>query len=258
MLVLMWISFDLDGTLCDWPISRLVFSRMNQEFSTPELTAAFRLEYRERFASSQPITAFDWDDVHDAVTTRLGVPAMPRLLDLAAQAEWDSSLVFGDTRPALEKLDAKGYLFALGTNGLAKHQGYVLKQLDLELPVILAPDTTGYAKPQAGFLLELARIVDDETAIQGLIHVGDLLSHDVACANNAGATAVWVWRHMPPQLREIPVVERTARAEFVEAVRLEFDKEIAEHGGFGVDYGVPRPDMIVADLLELSRVLPAV
>jgi FMN phosphatase YigB (HAD superfamily) len=252
----MWISFDLDGTLCDWPIGRVVFARMNREFSTPELTDAFRLEYRTRFASSQPTTAFDWDDVHDSVTTRLGVPAMPRLLDLAAQGEWVSSLVFDDTRPALQKLDAKGYLFALGTNGLAKHQGYILQQLDLELPVMLAPDTTGYAKPQAGFLLELARIVDDEDALKGLIHVGDLLSHDVICANNAGATAVWVWRSMPLELRDVPVSERATRADFIDAVRLEFAKEIAEHGGFGVDYGEPRPDIIVADLLELAHALP--
>jgi FMN hydrolase / 5-amino-6-(5-phospho-D-ribitylamino)uracil phosphatase len=253
----MWISFDLDGTLCDWPMGRVVFDRLHKEFSTPEISAAFHLEFRTRFASDTPVTAFDWDDTHDSVTTRLGVTAMPRILDLAAEGIWNPDLVYSDARPALEKLDAKGYLFALGTNGYSKYQGYVLQQLDLELPVVLAPDTTGYTKPQGEFLLELARIVGEETALEGLIHVGDMLSQDVMCANNAGVTAVWVWRQMPPELRDVPVPERATRAEFLEAVQLEFDKERSESGRFGVDYGVPRPDIIVADLLELAHFLPA-
>jgi FMN hydrolase / 5-amino-6-(5-phospho-D-ribitylamino)uracil phosphatase len=253
----MWISFDLDGTLCNWPMGRVVFDRLHKEFSTPDISAALHLEYRERFASSTPVKAFDWDDLHDTVTTRLGVTAMPRVLELAAQGVWDLDLVYTDVRSALEKLDAKGYLFALGTNGFSKYQSYVLQQLDLELPVVLAPDVTGYTKPQAGFLLELARILDDETALKGLIHVGDMLSQDVACANNAGVTAVWVWRHMPPELRQVPVQDRVDQAEFQTAVQLEFDKEVSESGRFGVDYGVPRPNIIVADLLELARTLPA-
>ncbi len=253
----MWISFDLDGTLCNWPTGRVVFDRLHKEFSTPEISAAFHLEYRTRFASNTPVNAFDWDDLHDTVTTRLQVSPMPRVLELATEGVWSSDLVYTDVRSALEKLDAKGYLFALGTNGFSKYQNYALQQLDLELPVVLAPDTTGYVKPQAEFLLSLARIADDETALQNLIHVGDLLSHDVACANNAGATAVWVWRQMPLELRDVPVQERCPHPGFQSAVQLEFDKEVADHGHFGVSYGVPRPDVIVADLLELARFLPA-
>lgn len=248
-----WISFDLDGTLLDSPMGQVVFKRLRAEFSTPELNAAFRLEYRTRFASSSPVRAFDWDDIHDTVCTRLGCPFLPRILDIAATSHWDTALLYPDTLPALEKLDARGWLLALGTNGFAKYQHVVLEQYGLVFGASLAPDTTGFVKPQAEFLHALRQF--DETALEGLVHVGDLLSHDIACANNAGVRGAWVWRGMPPELQAVAVHDRPEHPDFRAAVRREWLAELEQHGAFAGALTQPKPDIIVAHLLELLLVL---
>jgi FMN phosphatase YigB (HAD superfamily) len=246
-----WISFDLDGTLLDSPMGKTVFKRLRNEFSTPQLAEAFRLEYRKRFASDNPVTAFDWDDIHDQICDQLSAPRLPRVLEVAEVADWDESLLYPDTQRALEKLDAKGWLLALGTNGFAKYQHFVLEQYGLVFGATLAPDTTGFVKPQAGFLHALKTITDDENALEGLVHVGDLLTHDIACANNAGVLGAWVWRFMPAELQAIPIFERPFHPDFLAAIKREWLLELDQHGAFSSEEVVPQPDFIVADLLEL-------
>jgi putative hydrolase of the HAD superfamily len=246
-----WISFDLDGTLLDSPMGKTVFKRLRQDFSTPNLAEAFRLEYRRRFASDHPVAAFDWDDIHDQICDQMHAPRLPRVLEVAAEAHWDESLLYPDTPRALEKLDAKGWLLALGTNGFAKYQQFVLEQYGLVFGASLAPDTTGFVKPQAGFLQALRTLTEDETALEGLVHVGDLLTHDIACANNAGVLGAWVWRFMPPELQAIPILERPYHPDFLKAIRHEWLVELEQHGAFSDFEIMPKPDFIVADLLEL-------
>ncbi len=250
-----WISFDLDGTLLDSPMGKTVFKRLRQEFSSPQLSEAFRLEYRKRFASSQPVTAFDWDDIHDQICDSMSVPRLPRVLEVAAEAHWDENLLYPDTQRALEKLDARGWLLALGTNGFAKYQNFVLEQYGLVFGVALAPDTTGFVKPQAEFLHALPSLSEDETALEGLVHVGDLLTHDIACANNAKVRGAWVWRWMPPELQAIPIFERPDHPAFQAAIHREWLAELEQHGAFSKAEIQPQPDLIVADLLELVTAL---
>jgi FMN phosphatase YigB (HAD superfamily) len=250
-----WISFDLDGTLFDSPFGRVVFKRLREEFTPPDLSAAFHAEYRRRFASSQPVSAFDWDDLHDHICDQHGAPRLPRMLEIAATCHWDENLMYPDTRAALAKLDARGWLFTLGTNGFAKYQNYVLEQYELPFAVALAPDTTGFVKPQKEFLHKLPELSGDPEALDGLIHVGDLLTHDIACANNAGVRGAWVWRTMPPELAQIPALERPDHPEFVAAVRREWLHELETHGAFSENEPEPKPNFIVTDLLELAAVL---
>jgi FMN phosphatase YigB (HAD superfamily) len=250
-----WISFDLDGTLFDSPFSRVVFKRLRERFVSPELGGAFQAEYRRRFASSQPVGAFDWDDIHDHICDLHGAPRLPRMLDLAATCHWDENLIYPDTRPALTKLDAKGWLFTLGTNGFAKYQNYVLERYELPFAVALAPDTTGFVKPQKEFLQALPELSGDPDALDGLIHVGDLLTHDIACANNAGVRGAWVWRTMPAELSAIAPLERPDHPEFVAAVHREWLHELETHGAFSENEPEPKPDFIVRDLLELTALL---
>ncbi len=246
-----WISFDLDGTLLDSPMGKTVFKRLRTEFSTPHLAEAFRLEYRKRFASDNPVTAFDWDDIHDQICDELTAPRLPRVLEVAANSDWDESLLYPDTQRALEKLDAKGWLLTLGTNGFAKYQNFVLEQYGLVFGATLAPDTTGFVKPQAGFLDALKTLTDDQNALEGMVHVGDLLTHDIACANNAGVRGAWVWRFMPPELQAIPIFERPHHPSFLTAIHQEWLNELEQHGAFSSEETQPKPDFIVADLLEL-------
>ncbi len=250
-----WISFDLDGTLLDSPMGRVVFKRLREDFSSLELSQAFQLEYRKRFASSNPVSAFDWDDIHDQICDAHNAPRLPRVLEVAQQSHWDEALLYPDTRPALEKLDARGWLLTLGTNGLAKYQNFVLEQYGLVFGATLAPDTTGFVKPQAGFLHALKSQIDDEDALDGLVHVGDLLTHDIACANKAGVRGAWVWRFMPPALQAIPMLERPNHPDFLAATEREWRAELEQHGAFSSHEVQPQPDIIVADLLELVAVL---
>jgi FMN phosphatase YigB (HAD superfamily) len=253
-----WISFDLDGTILDWPTGRVVFKRLRDEFGSEALNEAIRLEYRTRFASATPVNAFDWDELHDAVTTKMGLEALPRVLELAESGDWTlEGLVYPDTKPALARLEAMGFKILVGTNGFAKYQKIALEKLGVDVKHILAPDTIGYCKPQAEFLTDFHRL---EPGAQIHVHVGDLLAQDIMAANRAGITGAWIWREMPDLMREIPTVERPQNNAFLEQIQSHFEHELERDGRFGSEYEyTPRPDIIVADLMELCEVLePAV
>ena len=251
----MWISFDLDGTILDWPMGQVVFKPLRDSHGTPALHEAFRLEFRNRFASDAPVSAFDWDDIHTSITTRMDHAALPTILELAESGDWTApELIYPDTKPALEQLERLGYRSIVGTNGFAKYQRVALEKLGITVPHVIAPDTIGYCKPQAEFLTQFYTLEPD--AVIG-IHVGDLLAQDVMSANRAGITAVWIWREMPADLRAIPVSERPRDAGMQEAVQRTFDHELERDGRFSTAYEhTPHPDIIVADLLELAGVLP--
>ncbi|NJK44715.1 MAG: HAD family hydrolase, partial [Pleurocapsa sp. SU_196_0] len=244
----MWISFDLDGTILDWPTGRVVFKRLREEFGNEALNDAIRAEYRTRFASQNPVSAFDWDELHDAVTTRLGLEMLPRVLDLAEQGDWTmDGLVYADTKPALTRLEAMGFKILVGTNGFAKYQKIALEKLGVDVRHILAPDTIGYCKPQAEFLTDFHRLEPDG---QIHVHVGDLLAQDIMAANRAGITGAWVWRDMPSLMREIPVSKRSQHPAILEQIAAQFEEELERDGRFGAEYEhTPRPDIVVADLL---------
>lgn len=251
----MWISFDLDGTILDWPMGQVVFKPLRESFGTPALHEAFKLEFRNRFASSTPVTAFDWDDIHTSIAARMDHGVVPPILELAHKGDWTApELIYPDTKPALEQLEQMGYRSIVGTNGFAKYQRVALEKLGITVPHVIAPDTIGYCKPQAEFLTQFYNLEPD--AVIG-IHVGDLLAQDVMSANRANVTAVWIWRDMPADLRAIPVSDRPLDAAMLEAVQRTFEHELERDGSFGAAYEyTPRPDIIVADLLELVAVLP--
>lgn len=251
----MWISFDLDGTILDWPFGQVVFKPLRDSHGTPELHEAFRLEFRNRFAGSAPVSAFDWDDIHQQITAQLEHAPLPRILELAEQGDWTrTELIYPDTKPALEQLEKMGYKSVVGTNGLAQYQRVALEKLGISVPHVIAPDTVGFVKPQAEFLTTFHTLEPD--GVIG-VHVGDLLAQDVMSANRAKVTAVWIWRDMPTDLRAIPVSDRPRDAAMQAAVQRTFEHELERDGRFGAAYEhTPRPDIIVADLLELTGVLP--
>jgi FMN hydrolase / 5-amino-6-(5-phospho-D-ribitylamino)uracil phosphatase len=251
-----WISFDLDGTICDWPFNKAVFIPMRAHLN-PFVLESMRQEYFSRLGSSDPVNAFDWDGIHDLTATQYGLPAFEQILEFAAKVEFHPELVYPDTQPALEKLRAKGWKIACGTNGYAKYQGYALTRLGVQADAFIAPDTVNACKPQAEFLKRLPELTGDKTALEGLIHVGDLLTQDVLAANRAGAKAVWVWREMPEFMREIPVLERTKNKSVQAAILEQTAHEFTHNGKLGTDYSdlPPKPDFVVADLLELVHAL---
>ena len=251
-----WISFDLDGTTCNWPFNEAVFRPMRAHLAT-SVQESMRQEYFKRLRSSDPVNAFDWDGIHHLTALEFNLPAFQPILEFAASVEFKPELVYSDTQPALEKLRAGGWKIACGTNGYAKYQGYALERLGLSTDAFIAPDTVNACKPQREFLARLPQLTGDESALVGLVHVGDLLTQDVLAANRAGARAAWVWRDMPSNMRQIPVLDRIQNQN-VQAVILEKTKnEFILNGKLGSSYSdlPPRPDFVVADLLELVEVL---
>ena len=251
-----WISFDFDGTLADWPFGRVVFPKLRAEFG-PDVQAAIRAEFLQRFASGDPVRAFDWDDTHETVRRNLNLSkAFPKILEFAQDLEFPASLLYDDVPAALERLRTSGWKIALGTNGFAKYQALPVDRLGLVFDATLGPDTTGFAKPQPGFFTRLRDLTHDAQALEGLVHVGDILTQDVLGANRAGVLAAWVWRDMPETLRAIPPLARPDHPSVIKAIESLVPDELELNGRINEAYdSAPRPDYVVADLLELVDLL---
>lgn len=252
-----WISFDLDGTILDWPMGHAVIGPLRDALA-PEPRKAITDEYRTRYASSDPVRAFDWDEIHDLVTARFGLAPFPRIVDAAAHANFPITMRYADTNPAFERLRAMGHKIAIGTNGFARYQRVPLEKLEVPYEALLGPDVTGFAKPQAGFLHALPRITNDPRAMDGLVHVGDLLAQDMLAANRAGAKAVWIWRDLPEAWVGMSPQKRAIQPEMHREIERLFEVELERDGRMGAPYETPRPDLIVKDLLELVTALEPV
>lgn len=251
-----WISFDLDGTICDFPMYHAVFKSMRAHWPEEARTALGNL-YQHRLASENPIQAFNWDEMNAAIAKEFQLEPLPEILEYAAKQHFDPALVYADTQPALVRLRSEGWQVVCGTNGYAKYQAYALQRLGIEVEGFVAPDTVGFAKPQAEFLRCLPNVTGDQTALEGLIHVGDILTQDVLAANRACVLAAWVWRVMPEEIRAIPAASRSIDPSVITKIGELAELEFGLHGrmaGLNSDFP-PRPDFVVADLLELVELL---
>ena len=213
--------------------------------------------YQQRLASTDPIQAFNWDEMNAIIATDFQLEALADILEYAATQHFDPALVYADTQPALAHLRSAGWQVVCGTNGYAKYQAYALHRLGIEVEAFVAPDTVGFAKPQAEFLRCLPNVTGDQSALEGLIHVGDLLTQDVLAANRAGVTSAWVWRDMPEEILTIPAESRASDPRVITKIGQLTELEFDLHGRMvGSDSDVPpRPDFVVADLLELVELL---
>ena len=253
-----WISFDLDGTICDFPMFHAVFQNMRAHWPEEARDALGQL-YRERLASPNPIQAFNWDEMNAIIANRYGLEALPDILEYAAKQHFDLTLVYPDTQPVLAHLRNTGWKIACGTNGYAKYQSYALGRLGIVVDAFVAPDTVGFAKPQAAFLACLPSVTDDPSALKGCVHVGDILTQDVLAANRSGVLAAWVWREMPEEFRVIPAATRAADASVIAQIAALAELELEVHGrmdGHYTDFP-PRPDFVVSDLIELLDLIGA-
>jgi FMN hydrolase / 5-amino-6-(5-phospho-D-ribitylamino)uracil phosphatase len=251
-----WISFDLDGTICDFPMYHAVFKTMRAHWPE-EARAALGTLYQERLASADPIQAFDWDEMNLIVAVQHSLEPLPDILEFAAKQYFASTLVYADTQPALAQLRSQGWQLACGTNGYAKYQAYALERLGILVDAFIAPDTVGFAKPQAEFLRSLPSVTNDDKALEGLVHVGDILTQDVLAANRTGVTSAWVWRDMPEEIRLKATASRALDPEVIAKISELAELEFAVHGQMDGSYTdfPPKPDFVVADLLELVNLI---
>ena len=247
-----WISFDLDGTICDFPMFHAVFKNMRAHWPEEARDALGQL-YKDRLASQDPIKAFNWDEMNAIIANRYGLEPLPDILEYAANQHFDLALVYPDTQAALAQLRNTGWSIACGTNGYAKYQSYALGRLGIVVDAFIAPDTVGFAKPQAAFLACLPSVTNDPSALEGCVHVGDILTQDVLAANRSGVLAAWVWRDMPEEFRAIPSATRASNASVIAKIAALAELELDVHGHMDRSYTdfPPRPDFVVSDLIEL-------
>jgi FMN phosphatase YigB (HAD superfamily) len=245
-----WITLDLDGTLADWPFREAVFPVMRRYLPQPQAWALRQQEYLRRMGSDDPVSAFDWDSINQVVCAELNLPPLPSISQMIEEAHFKPELLYADTPVAMEKLRADGWKIAVATNGFARYQGAILKRLGLEWDLFLAPDTTGFAKPQAGFWQS---IINGEA----VVHVGDIVSQDIWGANAAGIKGAWVWRFMPEELESLGVSERLSHPRLGEWLEQEHRTEIDHYGQLQdqTSSALPKPDWVVKDLLELAEIL---
>ncbi|GIW33569.1 MAG: hypothetical protein KatS3mg072_0902 [Meiothermus sp.] len=248
-----WLTFDLDGTLADWPFRHLMRPHMEPLLAQPTIRAALREEYLNRLAQGDPTRVYDWGDIHRAVQEKLGLPPIfPNLLEVLAEARFEHGMVYPDVPAGLAAFRSQGYRIAVATNGLAKYQQILVDKLAIPYDRILAPDISQALKPDPAFWNPVRNELADT-----IVHIGDLLSQDIWGANEAGLVAVWIWRTMPQDWRATPVHERTRHPDLNAVIAARVQSELEEHGFVGRvrPEAPPRPDYILADLHELQAVL---
>ena len=106
----------------------------------------------------------------------------------------ESYALFDDARVVLEELSGE-FEFAVITNGAASTQWEKVRQLGLDAicKAVLVSGEVGVAKPDSHiFRLALERL---GVAASTVWHVGDSLNSDVAGAQNAGLTSIYLNRN---------------------------------------------------------------
>lgn len=248
-----WLTFDLDGTLANWPFRHLMRLHMQPLLAQHTIRQALRAEYQRRLTLGDPRLVFDWGDIYQAVREQLGLKhAFPNIAKVLSEAVFEDGMVYSDVPAGLAALRAQGYRIAVATNGLAKYQQILVDKLEIAYDLMLAPDISLALKPDPAFWNPVRKV-----AVEPIVHVGDLLSQDIWGANSAGFMAVWIWRNMPEDWRRTPVAQRTRRSDLGSVIEAMVQSELEEFGFVGTirPQAPPQPDYIVADLKELHQAL---
>ncbi|SET06632.1 haloacid dehalogenase superfamily, subfamily IA, variant 1 with third motif having Dx(3-4)D or Dx(3-4)E [Oceanobacillus limi] len=203
-----WITFDLDGTLMQNPFIQWVFpeivsafqQELNQDININKIIVA---EHELRMKENKVVEAYDWDDIVARTIRKLNLSLKIDVAHLVEKhaVEPKVYLLEQNIINSLEELKRQNYSLAAVTNGYAKYQIPVMKELGLYtlFNEIITPDRCGYAKPDSRILNTLKK--DGEI----MAHIGDRIDHDVVLANRLGIKSVWINRNLPsPFLEMVP------------------------------------------------------
>jgi putative hydrolase of the HAD superfamily len=194
-----WLTFDLDGTVIADPFGRVILPRIDAHFAAalgPRRARDVLAERQRALSLTDRVAVFDWDALAGWLGHETGIPWSHDVVamlqaTLGSLPPWARSrLVYREVVPALQELRGQGWRIGALTNGYARYQQPILVQLGLAdlFDAIIAPDVTGYAKPDPRILTAFG------AGLEVRAHIGDLLSQDVYLARQLGVTAIWLRR----------------------------------------------------------------
>lgn len=257
------VGFDLDGVIMQNPFEKGVEPRMLAHLRlSPELRGlhpeeadrrartALREEWDRLAAAGEWVAAYDWDGVYNAVSRRFGGEPSP---DVAAMVEELSGIegmvrLLPGARTGLDRLDEAGYRVVAITNGYHAYQWPVLRALGVAdaFERIISPEAVGYAKPDP-------RLFASVPGLQA--HVGDSLVWDVLGANMAEIVSVWLDEYLPPELRTLPLGDRTTAAPFPAYLEGRLEKIPYRRYHPEATLANCTPDAVTVDVDEAAEVL---
>jgi 2-haloalkanoic acid dehalogenase type II len=195
------LTFDLDDTLWD---NRPVLIAAEQSLYDwlgrhyPRINQHYGLEgmlrLRQELLKQNPelrhdVTALRKDSLQVMAQScgyddRLVEPAFEVFLEARHRVT-----LYSDVKPALRRLRAAGYCLGTLTNGNAEVQRLGLGQL---FDFSLSAASVGKAKPHPRMFEEACRCA--QVTATELAHIGDEAGTDLAGAQNAGVTVIWMNR----------------------------------------------------------------
>ena len=227
------ISFDFDGVLVRSPFGHGVLFPVLKELARAwagrtgaapdEAERRIRdlawAEFRARAARGDPVQAYNWQAIVEAVALSVGerfdgsLAAMTLDYGRRIEGAGDRALLYPGVHEALGALKARGACLLLLTNGFRDYQLPMARALGLDgyFQAILASDDLGTVKPRPeAFERAFSACPAGRSARR--FHVGDTLSHDVAGARACGIFAVWIEWELPEELGRLGPLERAGAA----------------------------------------------
>jgi HAD superfamily hydrolase (TIGR01549 family) len=269
------ISFDLDGVLQHspfrWSSPDGVFGEIKRELvpyasiADPEQAARAVLalvdrEHQGRLHSGQLVAAHDWDGIIALVANQLGYPGRLAVAEIMTRHCENPRLceAYAGARECLQTMADRGHTLVAITNGYRSYQEPVLRKLGLLgfFKALITPEAVGAAKPEPGIFRAAQAYGDGSPGI----HIGDVLTHDIAGAKRAGWQAVYVVQkgapgatELPPELAALPPRERPQHG--LDWLKFRLDRDRKFHGWPPADLADCIPDAIVSHLSEIPEFL---
>ena len=199
------LTFDLDDTLWDnRPVLMAAeqslydwlgrhYPRINQHYSLEDMWSLRQELLKRNPELRHDVTALRKDSLQVMAQTcgyddRLVQPAFEVFLEARHRVT-----PYSDVEPALRRLRAAGYCLGTLTNGNADVQRLRLGHL---FDFSLTAASVGKAKPHPRMFEEACRCAQVTAA--ELAHIGDEAGTDLAGAQNAGVTVIWMNRQGLP------------------------------------------------------------
>ena len=230
------LSFDGDATLWDFEkVMRYALGRVLEKLrrqvpgpATTALSVEKMIEIRDAVARELQDEIINLDEIRQRAFARTVEHIGQKDGDLAAHLNrtyrkhrFEHPELYPDAIPTLEALSPH-FQLGLLSNGNSHPDRMGLGNC---FAFVVFSQDVGIAKPDA-------RIFEATAARAGcqvsqLLHVGDALETDVAGANGAGVTSVWLNRdHLPNQTDFVPDYEISALDELLPLLKVKGEKRV--------------------------------